>query len=166
MSFRHRQMLVVCFQALNMSHVDLTCVPLALLDANSGSLFSARLISAWTEVIASVTGPPCSVHSLLLTSGDVRNLTRACDPSTGQSPRLHKSEWPWQVCQQRQVRALTVNCGQWSVGVWNSSVLRVSSKGDVQWRSELFFLYIFTFKTHWNPRPGHTGMEREISRLE
>lgn len=36
-----------------MSRVDLAHVPLALLDANSDSLFSARLIPAQAEVIAS-----------------------------------------------------------------------------------------------------------------
>lgn len=71
-----------------MSRIDLTCVPLALLDANSDSLFSARLIPARTEVIASVTAPPPAVYAhsfwpLEMWETWLKHVTRPLDKAPG-----------------------------------------------------------------------------------
>lgn len=79
-----------------------------------------------------------------LTCPDLRDgwkLTWPCDLSTWQS--LSYVTVLSKVCQQQQVRVLTVNCRQWSLSVLNRPVLRVTCWRGVRRRSEFFF-----FKTH------------------
>lgn len=63
---------------------------------------------------------------------------------------------PSNVCQQQQIRVLTVNCRQWSLRTRNSWVLRVTI-----WSGGLSSMSLFVlFKIHRNIQPGEYGKGR------
>lgn len=114
-------------------------VLLALLDGDS--LFPLlAIIPAAAEVIAFVTGLRLFGWPREMLATWLGRASRPLD----KSPMLGCVTVP-----RRQLRVLAVNCGWWSEGVANSSVLKVSSDGMMfaRGRRSPHFLFFSTFKT-------------------